>query len=81
MLDTTPIDNIRRTASAIVFVSAFVVAALFLKLLTMVDFAEQLQVMLLVATALIFATVGAGLVALGAYCRFWIARAVGAPEA
>lgn len=70
------IDNIRRGASALVVVIAIVEAALLIKLLTMVDFADHLQVMLLVITGLVYGTLGLGLVALGAYIRFWILLAV-----
>ena len=70
------IDSIRRGASALVVVIAIVEAALLIKLLTMVDFADHLQVMLLVITGLVYGTLGLGLVALGAYIRFWILLAV-----
>ncbi len=70
------VDNIRRFASGLVVVVAVVEAALFIKLLTMVDFADHLHVMLLVMTGLIYGTLGLGLVALGAYIRFWILQAV-----
>lgn len=70
------IDSIRKFASGLVVVIAIVEAALLIKLLTMVDFADHLQVMLLVMTGLIYGTLGLGLVALGAYIRFWILQAV-----
>jgi len=68
-------EHLRKTASAIVTVTAIVHAVLFLKLLTMVDFAEPLHVMLLLSTALVFGTIGFGLIALGTYCRAWILQA------
>lgn len=74
------IDRVRRFASGTLVVVAIVEAALFIKLLTMVDFADHLHVMLLVITGLVYGTLGLGLVALGAYVRFWILQAVKALE-
>ena len=70
------IDSIRRFASGLLVVVALLEGALFIKLLTMVDFADHLHVMLLVMTGLIYGTLGLGLVVLGAYIRFWILLAV-----
>lgn len=76
MRDKRSIDRIRKTASGVVVAASVTSAALFLKLLAIADFAEPLHVMVLLATAMVFGTVGFGLVALGAYCRFWIREAV-----
>ncbi len=72
------IDNIRKTASAIAFVTAVMAGALFFKLISIADLAEPLHVMLLLATSIMFGTVGFGLLALGAYCRAWILQTVDA---
>lgn len=74
MYENAAPDKIRKAASVIAFVTATFQGVFFIKILTIIDFAEQLHILVLLCAALVFVTVGFGLLALGLYCHFWILK-------
>lgn len=73
-------DRARRIASAVMVSCAAVLAVLFFGLLRMIDWANELHVIVVLAACLSLGGLGLGLVALGGYVRSWILEAVRALE-